>query len=551
MDEVAFGRYRLLGLIGEGGMGKVYRAFDPELEREVALKVLPSDLGDQPGFKERFRREARTAARLTQPHIIPIFDSGEAAGHLYLVMPVIEGVDLGTLLKRDGPMDPQRAVHVIEQLAGALHAAHNHNLVHRDVKPSNALVAEQDFVYLIDFGIAHDAAATKLTNTGTTLGTWAYMAPERFMTGVADARADVYALACVLAECLTGRLPFPFDSLPQQMHAHLYQDPPRPSAQRAGIPSRLDEVVARGLAKDPDQRYQTAQELATAARQALIEDRPPAPPTDPAVKPTTPVHSQQPYRFAGEQPTQHAFTAPAPPQYPPYPARPGQPAPAPPVAGGLAAMSRRNWTSTWIGTAVLTAGLVPALLPLAVGYASFWHKLEVVLAVAGVALLIAALSRRGNRQRGLVLLSVVLLSTATSAFLCLMFYLRNYNWFIRGDVYACAVFSGLGMVLLLPLLRGRPASRPTAVTVAGSGAVAVIGAVVEFLIPVEALYGAGACPSSLMSEAFAHACPDYFSADITVSHYVWLNFVIPAAVGIALLLVGVSMLRSARRERRV
>jgi len=180
VEEVAFGRYQLLGLIGEGGMGKVFRAYDPELEREVALKVLAADRADAPGFRERFRREARTAARLTQPHVIPIHDSGEAAGHLYLVMPIIDGVDLGTLLEREGPMRPDRAVGLIEQLAGALDAAHARGLVHRDVKPSNVLLAEDDFVYLIDFGIAHDAGATKLTSTGTTLGTWAYMAPERF-----------------------------------------------------------------------------------------------------------------------------------------------------------------------------------------------------------------------------------------------------------------------------------------------------------------------------------------------------------------------------------
>jgi serine/threonine protein kinase len=137
------------------------------------------------------------------------------------------------LLQRDGPMSPQRAVRIIEQLAAALDAAHAVGLVHRDVKPSNALVTGNDFAYLIDFGIAHDAAATKLTQTGATLGAFAYMAPERFTNAVVDARSDVYALACVLHECLTAHLPFPGDTLPQQMHAHLYQDPPRPSAPRA------------------------------------------------------------------------------------------------------------------------------------------------------------------------------------------------------------------------------------------------------------------------------------------------------------------------------
>src|SRR5262249_33668340 len=150
---------------------------------------------------------------LAEPHIIPIYDTGEIDGRLYLVMPVVEGVDVHGLLRRDGPMSPQRAVHVVEQLAAALDAAHAVGLVHRDVKPSNALVTGRDFVYLIAFGIAHDSAATKLTRTGTIVGSWAYMAPERFTSGTSDARADVYALACVLYECLTGVQPYPGDSL--------------------------------------------------------------------------------------------------------------------------------------------------------------------------------------------------------------------------------------------------------------------------------------------------------------------------------------------------
>src|ERR1700731_1727675 len=162
VDEVAFGRYRLLSLIGEGGMGKVYKAHDTVIGRDVAIKVLPTELGGKPGYRERFRREAHTAARLTEPHIIPIHDTGEIDGQLYLVMPVVEGNDVHELLQRDGPMSPQRAVRVIEQLAAALDAAHAVGLVHRDIKPSNALVTGRDFVYLIDFGLAHDAAATKL-----------------------------------------------------------------------------------------------------------------------------------------------------------------------------------------------------------------------------------------------------------------------------------------------------------------------------------------------------------------------------------------------------
>jgi serine/threonine protein kinase, bacterial len=269
VDEVAFGRYRLLSVIGEGGMGKVYKAHDTVIGRDVAVKVLTAELAAEPGYRERFRREAHTAARLTEPHIVPIHDTGEIDDQLYLVMPVIEGVDVQGLLQRDGPMGPQRSVHVIEQLAAALDAAHAVGLVHRDIKPSNALMTGHDFVYLIDFGIAHNAAATKLTSTGMIVGTLAYMAPERFTAGVADARSDVYALACVLHECLTGDHPYPGDSMEQQIAGHLTLDAPRPSAHRPDLPIGFDDVIAHGMAKDPDKRYQSANDLAAAARQAL------------------------------------------------------------------------------------------------------------------------------------------------------------------------------------------------------------------------------------------------------------------------------------------
>ena len=174
MDEVAFGRYRLISLIGQGGMGKVYRAHDTVMHRDVALKVLPVELGAKPGFEERFRREALTAAGLTEP----IHDFGEAEGHLYLVMPIIDGIDVEKLLQRDGPMSPPMAVHIVEDLAAALEAAHAAGLVHRDVKPSNALMDAKQHVYLIDFGIVHDAGASKLTATRAIIGTVAYMASE-------------------------------------------------------------------------------------------------------------------------------------------------------------------------------------------------------------------------------------------------------------------------------------------------------------------------------------------------------------------------------------
>ena len=309
MDEVVFGRYRLLSVIGEGGMGKVHKAHDTMMDRDVAIKVLPPELATEPGYEQRFRREAHTAARLTAPHIIPIYESGELDGRLYLVMPIIEGIDIGGLLRRDGPMSPQRAVRVIEQLSGALDAAHAVGLVHRDVKPSNALITGRDFVYLIDFGIAHDAAATKLTSTGMIVGTLSYMAPERFTAGIADARSDIYALACVLHECLTGQPPYPGESIEQQIAGHLTLDPPKPSARRPELPLGFDEVIATGMAKDPEKRYQSAHELAIAAQHTLatapsrnlhaasaLDATPPAPtpPDDQVPSPHAPAPQSRP-----------------------------------------------------------------------------------------------------------------------------------------------------------------------------------------------------------------------------------------------------------------
>jgi serine/threonine protein kinase, bacterial len=384
VDEVAFGRYRLIELIGEGGMGKVYKAHDTMMDRDVAIKVLPPELATEPGYEQRFRREAHTAARLTEPHIIPIHEAGEIDGRLYLVMPVVDGIDVASLLKRDGPMSPELTVKVIEQLAAALNAAHKHGLVHRDVKPSNALMTSEEFVYLIDFGIAHDASATKLTRTGITVGTWAYMAPERFTEGTADGRADVYALAAVLYECLTAHMPFPGDTLPQQMHAHLYQEPPRPSTQRPGIPSGFDDVIARGMAKKPDQRYQTATELAAAARDAntVPIQRPtpsPAPHQPPPEPPASPVPTPA---FAYEQrpqPPPSPWAAPAAAQLRPQPATyyapqfgspapqdqrprsPMPPHPAPPIPARAGGISRRTTIALVAGAVALVVVIAAAV----------------------------------------------------------------------------------------------------------------------------------------------------------------------------------------------
>lgn len=191
MEGIPFGRYVLLELLGRGGMGEVWRAHDPTIDRVIALKVLPPNFAGDKVYEERFRREARAAAGLDEPHVVPIFDFGDVEGRLYVTMRLIQGQDLQALLEA-GPLPPERAVMIIEQIASALHAAHRIGLAHRDVKPSNIRVAQNDFAYLIDFVIARAAGETGLTSTGAAIGTWAYMAPERFSTGAADPRSDIY-----------------------------------------------------------------------------------------------------------------------------------------------------------------------------------------------------------------------------------------------------------------------------------------------------------------------------------------------------------------------
>jgi serine/threonine protein kinase, bacterial len=263
-----FGHYRLDGLIGRGGMGEVHRAYDLNRSRTVALKRLPAHLGADPAFRARFEAEARIAARMRNPHVIPIHDYGEIDGQLYIDMRLVDGDDLKSRLERERRIAPAQAVPIVAQIAGALDAAHGEGLVHRDVKPSNVLTVEDDFVYLIDFGLARELAAPRMTVTGVTLGTLAYMAPEQF-DALGDHRVDVYALACVLHEMLTGQPPFPVQDFMAIMNAHAGLPAPRASRMVPGIPPGLDEVVARGMAKDPDQRYRRAGDLAAAAKAAL------------------------------------------------------------------------------------------------------------------------------------------------------------------------------------------------------------------------------------------------------------------------------------------
>lgn len=278
MAAEQFGPYRLDELIGLGGMGEVYRAYDTTKDRTVALKRLPRHLADDSGFQSQFRRESQIVARLREPHIIPIHDFGEIDGMLFIDMRLVDGVNLASLLEQRGPLPPARAVAIVLQVAGALAAAHAEHLVHRDVKPANVLVtgADQgeDHVYLADFGIARDTSATEFGPAGAMVGSAEYMAPEQFTEGRADHRADLYALGGLLHTALTARRPFAVDGPAAQMHAHLQSPPPAPSAQVPGLPPALDLVVATAMAKSPDRRHQSAAAFATALRAALTGTNP-------------------------------------------------------------------------------------------------------------------------------------------------------------------------------------------------------------------------------------------------------------------------------------
>jgi serine/threonine-protein kinase len=256
-------------------MAVVYLARDERLDRPVALKVLAPVLAEDEAFRKRFIRESRAAAAVEDPHIIPVFEAGEAGGMLYIAMRYVPGGDVRTMVRRDGPLPPGRAAAVIAQVASALDAAHAAGLVHRDVKPANMLVDRRsnrsDHVYLADFGLSKKrlAASAGLTGTGQFVGTLDYSAPEQIRGRPADGRTDQYALACAAFELLTGAPPFHHEEVTAVMYAHLSEPPPPVTSRRAGLPPAVDQVVARALAKVPADRYASCQEFADALLQEL------------------------------------------------------------------------------------------------------------------------------------------------------------------------------------------------------------------------------------------------------------------------------------------
>jgi serine/threonine protein kinase len=270
-----FGGYRIQGVIGRGGMSVVYLAEHPRLSRTVALKIIAPELAEDDVFRERFVRESRVAASLDHPNIIPIFDTGDQDGLLYIVMRYIKE-DLRSVIRQEGELAPLRALALAAQVGGALDAAHKLGLVHRDVKPANILVASRggadggDHAYLTDFGLTkHLTSRSGLTGSGQFVGTVDYMSPEQIEGKQADGRADVYALACVVFQSLTGQVPFDKEADAAVIWAHLKEPPPRPSAYRRNLPARFDDVIARAMAKSPDERFATCRDFVHAAREEL------------------------------------------------------------------------------------------------------------------------------------------------------------------------------------------------------------------------------------------------------------------------------------------
>ena len=267
-----FAGCRIEALLGRGGMGVIYRATELRLGRPVALKLIATEQASDPDVRERFEREARMTASIEHPNVVPVYGAGEEDGHLYLVMRFVPGTDLHHLLRQEGQLAPARAASIVAQVADALDAAHAAGLVHRDVKPANILI-NGDHAYLSDFGITRvQASDTRITDSGNWIGTVDFMAPEHLRGEPTDARADVYALGCVLFTALTGTPPFRRDTVPVTITAHLHEPPPRPS-ETAGVPVAFDAVIARALAKAPDDRYPSAGDLGRAARAAATGER--------------------------------------------------------------------------------------------------------------------------------------------------------------------------------------------------------------------------------------------------------------------------------------
>ncbi|HEY4190550.1 MAG TPA: Stk1 family PASTA domain-containing Ser/Thr kinase [Candidatus Limnocylindrales bacterium] len=360
------GRYRLLELLGQGGMATIYRARDAQLERDVAVKLLRPEFGQDPDFLARFRDEARAAASLSHPNVVQVYDFGEDASGPYIVMELVEGQDLAAILRDNGPLAPRQAARIAADAARALQVAHFRGIVHRDVKPSNILVGRDGRVHVADFGIARAMSESQVTLPGTTMGSVHYFSPEQARGEPATAASDIYSLGIVLFETLTGQRPFSGDGAAAIALARLTTTPPRPSALRSSVPPELDTIVQRAMALEPADRYPTAAAMASALEGFLGSGDKPA---------TVAGAAAAAGAVAGAAATQ-ARPTPAPIPYPPsaYARPPTGPAtvstqgtpPPPPVPGdGLDDEPEDQGPWAWI------AGIAGILVLLLVGFLLF------------------------------------------------------------------------------------------------------------------------------------------------------------------------------------
>jgi serine/threonine protein kinase len=353
-DGDEFAGYRIEQRLGRGGMGVLYLAVEPGLERRVALKLIAPEAASDEVFARRFAEESRIAASIEHPNVVPIYAAGEEDGVPFIAMRYVAGADLARRLTREGSMKPPVAVELIAQIGNGLDAIHAAGLVHRDVKPANVLLSgesDAEHAYITDFGVARNVATESgLTQTGRFVGTLDYVAPEQISGEAIDARVDVYALGCLLFKLLTGEVPFPREGDAARLYAHLHDPPPPPSLYVPAVSMGLDDVVIRAMSKDPDDRYPSAGDLGRAAQAALRGEAPALPErtvaTGAAATRTTETISEPP----GTTRASARPTAPTP-RLTDDSSRPA----------GLEARSNRRWALA-SGVALLAAALVGTVL---------------------------------------------------------------------------------------------------------------------------------------------------------------------------------------------